>query len=104
MPVLRPPMSAASTPEVRLAVLATQALIRECLGRVLASAGVQIVGESGDSAEFIQLIDQSRPRVAVIDVAGRLEETIALVERLHQLHPDVGILVLADDIGPGVVD
>lgn len=104
MPVLRPLMSGSTTPEIRLAVLASQALIRECLGRVLASAGAQLVGETGDSAEFVQIIDQSRPRVAVIDVSGRFEETIALVERLHQLHPDVGILVLADDIGPGVVD
>ncbi|MBX5481122.1 MAG: response regulator transcription factor [Myxococcaceae bacterium] len=71
---------------------------------MLASAGVQLAGESGDPSELIPHIDQNRPRVALIDVGGRLEESVALVERLHQLHPDVAILVLADDIGPGVVD
>lgn len=97
-------MSGASTSDVRLALLASQALIRECMGRVLTSAGLQVAADSGDPTEFVHLIDQLRPHVALVDVNGRLEEAIALVERLHQLHPDVGILVLADDIGPGVVD
>lgn len=96
-------MSGATT-DIRLALLANQALIRECMGRVLSAAGLQIAAESGDPSDFVHAIDQLRPHVAIVDVNGRLEEAIALVERLHQLHPDVGILVLADDIGPGVVD
>lgn len=97
-------MSVQTHPDARVAILANQALIRDCLGRVLAGAGLPIAAQSGDASEFLHLIDQSRPHAAVLDVAGRIEETIAVVERLHQLHPDVGILVLADDIGPGVVD
>lgn len=97
-------MSGASNGEVRLALLASQALIRECIGRVVLAAGLQIAAESGDPNEFIHRIDQTRPDVAMIDVAGHFDETITLIERLHQLHPDVGILVLADDVGPGVVD
>lgn len=97
-------MSGEPTAEVRLALLANQALVRECFGHVIHGAGFQIAAMSGDGTEFLHLVDQVHPHVAVLDVAGRLEETVALVERLHQLHPDVGSLVLADDIGPGVVD
>ncbi len=98
------PMSGETNPEFRLAILAPQALIRECIGRVVTSAGFDVAAESGDSTEFAHLIDQMRPRVALIDVGGRWEETIALVERIHEIHPDVALLVLADDVGPGVVD
>ena len=97
-------MSGVSNTETRLALLANQALIRECIGRVIQEAGLNVAAQSGDPAEFLHHIDQTRPHVAVVDVAGRLEENVALVERLHQLHPDIGILVLADDIGPGMVD
>lgn len=97
-------MSGVSISEVRVAILAAQALIRDCIGQVVVGAGLHLSGETGDASEFLHLIDQTRPHVAVVDAAGRMEETVALVERLHQLHPDVGILVLADDIGPGVVD
>lgn len=97
-------MSGASLPEFRLALLATQQLVRECIGRVIHQVGLYVVAHTGDGAEFLHHVDQTRPHVAVIDVSGRLEEAIAVVERIHQLHPDVAILVLADDIGPGVVD
>ena len=97
-------MSTEANGEVRVALLVSQALIRECVAQVLLRAGAQVVAASGDGQEFIQFVDQTHPRVAVVDVAGRFEETLALIERLRQLHPDVGVLVLADDIGPGVVD
>lgn len=97
-------MSGETTAEVRVALLASQALVRECIGQVFLASGFQVAAASGDGTDFLLLVDQTHPHVAVLDVAGRLEETVALVERVHQLHPDVGILVLADDIGPGVVD
>jgi two-component system nitrate/nitrite response regulator NarL len=97
-------MNGENHPEVRLAILAPQALIRECIGRVVSSAGFTLVADSGDPSEFGNMIERTRPRVAMLDVGGRWEESIALVERLHELHPDVAILVLADDVGPGVVD
>ena len=104
MRLLPSSMSGASLPEFRLALLASQLLIRECIGRVVHQVGLHVVALTGDAAEFLNLIDQTRPHVAVIEVSGRLDETISVVERLHQLHPDVAVLVLADDIGPGVVD
>ncbi len=97
-------MSGETNPEIRLAILAPQALVRECIARVLSSVGFTIAGESPDPTDFSQVVDECRPRVALIDVGGRWEECIALVERLHELHPDVAQLVLADDVGPGMVD
>lgn len=90
--------------EVRLAFLASQTLIRECLGRVVLGAGIQLAAESGDPNEFLHRVDQTHPHVAMIDVPGHIEEAIAVVERLHQIHPDIGVLLLADDTSPGVVD
>lgn len=104
MRLLPAPMNGENNAEVRLVLLADQALVRECFGQVLHGAGLQIAGLCSDGAQLLSLVDQFRPHVAVLDVAGRLEEILAIVERLHQLHPDVGLLVLADDIGPGVVD
>ncbi len=98
------PVTGANNSEVRLALLAAHALIRESLARVLTTAGLQVVGQCGDTSEFLHIIDQTRPPAAVIDSGGWLEESLAMVERLKQLHPDVSTLVLADDIGPGVVD
>ncbi|MGA9521467.1 MAG: response regulator transcription factor [Myxococcaceae bacterium] len=97
-------MTGTNNSEVRLALLTAHALIRESLARVLTAAGLQVVGQSGDTSEFLHIIDQTRPPAAVIDSGGWLEESLAMVERLKQLHPDVSTLVLADDIGPGVVD
>jgi len=97
-------LSGANNSEIRLALLASQTLVRESLGRVLSAAGLQVVGLSGDAQEFLHVVDQTRPLAAVIDSAGWLEEVLALVERLKQIHPDVATLVMSDDIGPGVVD
>lgn len=87
------------------AVLADDsALFREGTAMVLADAGFTIEGTASNAADLIELVDQYRPDVAVIDIrmppTGTTEGIDAALQ-IRESHPDTGVLLLSAHVVAG---
>lgn len=91
-------MTAADAPALRVAVADDSVLLREGLLRVLAEAGVDVVGSYGDGDALIADLERSRPALIVLDVRMPptfRDEGVRAAIRARQLLPKVGILLLS---------
>ena len=88
-------------------VLADDAvLVREGIARLLASAGIEVVGQAGDPAELEVLLGDLHPDIAIVDVRmppTYTTEGIELAERMVELAPHTAVLVLTQDPQQGHV-
>lgn len=89
------------------AVLADDAvLVREGIARLLAAAGIEVVGQASDPTELEALLVDLHPDIAIVDVRMPptfTTEGIDLAERLVDLAPHTAVLVLTQDPQPGHV-
>jgi DNA-binding NarL/FixJ family response regulator len=83
-------------------VLADDAvLFREALAGALAGAGLDVVGQAGDAAALLELVDAVVPDVAIVDVRmppTRTTEGLEAAVRIREAHPTVGLLILSHDV------
>jgi DNA-binding NarL/FixJ family response regulator len=79
-------------------------LTREGIVRVLAAGGVEVVGEAGDVDGLMRAVATQKPDCAVVDIRmppTNTDEGIVAAQRIRELHPAVGVLVLSQHIEPG---
>jgi DNA-binding NarL/FixJ family response regulator/class 3 adenylate cyclase len=83
---------------VRVVVAEDSTLFREGLVRVLAEAGVEVVGEARNAHELRTFVERERPDVAVVDVRmppTQTDEGTRTAKELKAEQPELGILVLS---------
>ena len=69
-------------------------LLRQALRRAMEDAALVVLGEAGDGAEAVQLVDELRPELVIMDVTMPVLDGIEATRRLHAAHPDLPIVVL----------
>jgi DNA-binding NarL/FixJ family response regulator len=69
-------------------------LLRQALRRAMEDAGLVVLGEAGDGAEAVQLVDELRPELVIMDVTMPVLGGIEATRRLHAAHPELPIVVL----------
>jgi DNA-binding NarL/FixJ family response regulator len=69
-------------------------LLRQALRRAMEDAGLVVLGEAGDGAEAVQLVDELGPELVIMDVTMPVLDGIEATRRLHAAHPDLPIVVL----------
>ncbi|PVG83653.1 response regulator [Nocardioides gansuensis] len=73
----------ASTPGVRRVVIAEdEALIRMDLAEMLAEEGYEVVGQAGDGQRAIELAEELRPDLVILDVKMPVLDGIAAAEHI----------------------
>src|SRR3954447_8266027 len=73
-------------------------LLREGLGRLLESAGVEVVAQTGNADDFLRRARAHRPDVAVVDVQmppTNQDDGLRAALELRQALPETGVLVLS---------
>jgi DNA-binding NarL/FixJ family response regulator len=83
---------------VRVILADDSVLFREGVARVLAAAGLDVVGQAGDADQLLELVPSLVPDVAVIDIKmppSHTTEGLLAALRIRAEHPDVGVLVLS---------
>jgi DNA-binding NarL/FixJ family response regulator len=73
-------------------------LLREGIGRLLAEAGFEIVGQAGDAPDFLRKALAHRPDVAVVDIQmppGHGADGLRAALELRARLPETGVLVLS---------
>lgn len=79
-------------------------LTREGIVRVLADAGVEVVGETDDVDGLMRAVATQKPDCALVDIRmppTHTDEGIVAAQRIRELHPGVGVLVLSQYVEPG---
>ncbi|MFM7225880.1 MAG: response regulator [Actinomycetota bacterium] len=88
------PTSGQATRPVRVLLADDHQLLRQAIRRALEDAGMDIVGEAGDGAEALRLIDRTAPDIVIMDVSMPVLDGIEATRRIHAVAPDLPIVVL----------
>jgi DNA-binding NarL/FixJ family response regulator len=83
---------------MRVVVADDEVLLREGLARLLTETGFEVVGKAGDADELLRAVQQAHPDVAIVDIKmppTHTDEGLVAAERISQLDPTVGVLVLS---------
>jgi DNA-binding NarL/FixJ family response regulator len=80
-------------------VLADDAvLLRDAIAAALGAAGFEVVGQAGDVAGLMALVDAAAPDVAIVDVRmppTHTTEGLEAARAIRRAHPRIAILVLS---------
>jgi len=106
-----PPECAQSqaTRTIRLLLVDDHKIMRQGLARLLSTeVDIQLIGEAGDGQEALELVQQLRPDVIVMDVSMPRMDGIKATRRILQQHPDTRIIGLSmheqDDMAQAMLE
>ena len=80
---------------LRAVIVDDHPVAREGLKAILASAGVEVVGEADDGRTALRLIREALPEVAVVDVALPGLSGIELCRRIRRRLPQVQVVLIS---------
>ena len=83
---------------LRVVVADDSALLRRGLAVLLASEGLDVVGEASEAQGLLDLVATHRPDVAVVDIRmppSYTLEGIRAAEQIRRDHPETGVLLLS---------
>jgi DNA-binding NarL/FixJ family response regulator len=86
---------------VRVAVADDAVILREGLARLLAEAGFDVVGLAADGEALIELVERTRPDVAIVDIRmppTHTDEGLQAAKVIRERWPATGILVLSQHV------
>ena len=87
--------SAQLSPPIRLVLVDDHAIVRTGLRMLFASEpDITIVGEADSGAEALELVQELRPDVIVMDVAMPGMSGIEATRRIKEMEPDAAVLAL----------
>lgn len=87
--------------EISVVLVDDHALFREGLREILESAGdLGIVGEAGDSAAAISLVERTKSDIVLLDVEIPGDEVTETVARIREASPLTRIIILSMYDGP----
>lgn len=100
---------------MRVIVADDSAVIRAGVVRILAGAGMSVVGEARDATQLLDLVEELRPDLAVVDIRmppdgnsglvaaehirDRYESQVAVLVLSQYLEPDYAMRLLGDGTG-----
>jgi DNA-binding NarL/FixJ family response regulator len=86
---------------VRVVIAEDSMLLRAAAARLLAEAGVEVVGEAGDGEELVRKVLAHRPDVAIVDIRmppAQLDEGLRAARLIRARMPEVGLLLLSQHV------
>jgi len=84
--------------DLRVVLAEDDVLLREGLASLLERSGFEVVGQAGDGAQLLALVDAKTPELVVVDIRmppTHTAEGLDAAQRIRQEHPETGILVLS---------
>src|SRR5919201_871320 len=83
---------------MRVVVADDVMLMRAGIARLLADAGVEIVGEASNADQLLRQVAGSQPDVAIVDIRmppTHTDEGLVAAGEIRSRYPNVGVLVLS---------
>ncbi|HJQ04379.1 MAG TPA: response regulator transcription factor [Nocardioides sp.] len=102
-----PEATAVEPDTIRIVIVDDHAMVRQGLRSVLErEADLEVVGEAASSAQTLAVVGAHRPHVVLLDLRlspSSETEGIEVCGRLHQVHPEIAVLVLTTVIDDQLV-
>jgi DNA-binding NarL/FixJ family response regulator len=86
---------------MRVALADDAVILREGLSRLLQEAGFDVVGLAADADALLELVQRTRPDVAIIDIRmppTHTDEGLRAAKVIRQRWPAIGLLVLSQHV------
>jgi serine/threonine-protein kinase PknK len=86
------------TPPVRVVLADDDVLLREGLASLLERSGFEVVGQSANGTELLELVHEQRPDLAIVDIRmppRHATEGLEAARQIRQDSPETAILVLS---------
>jgi len=86
---------------MRVALADDAVILREGLSRLLVEAGFDVVGLAADGDALLELVERTRPDVAIIDIRmppTHTDEGLRAAKVIRERWPEIGILVLSQHV------
>ncbi|MDX6507348.1 MAG: hypothetical protein QOG06_1992 [Gaiellaceae bacterium] len=87
-----------TTGRTRVALADDDVLLREGLASLLERAGFEVIGQCGDGSELIELVQEQRPELAIVDIRmppDHRTEGLEAARVIRESAPETAILVLS---------
>ena len=88
---------------MRVVIADDSLLLREGVSRLLAEAGIEVVGQVGDAEQLLREVADKQPDVAIVDIRmppTHTDEGLRAARELRSRHPRLGVLVLSQYVRP----
>jgi len=88
---------------MRVVVADDVMLIRSGLSRLLAEAGVEVVGEAADANALLRLVASEEPDVAIVDIRmppTLTDEGLVAARQIRERHPSTAVVLLSQHLEP----
>ena len=88
---------------MRVVIADDAALVREGVARLLADAGLDVVGQASEAAALMLLVRDRRPDVAIVDIRmppTNTDEGLVAAQEIRASHPETAVLVLSQHLEP----
>ncbi|WP_028066221.1 response regulator transcription factor [Solirubrobacter soli] len=89
---------------MRVVIADDNLLMREGIAALVRRAGIEVVGEAGDAQALLQVVDERRPEVAIVDVRmppTHTDEGLQAGHAIRAAHPSIGIVILSQTVEAG---
>jgi DNA-binding NarL/FixJ family response regulator len=83
----------AGSPPVTCIVADDHPAVLDAVAKFLERGGIEIVGRAGDGEQALELVEQQRPRVALVDVRMPKVGGIELTRRAKRASPETSVLL-----------
>ena len=86
---------------MRVVVADDAVLLREGLSRLLEGAGFEVVGLAADAEALVELVQRTRPDIAIIDIRmppTHTDEGLRAAKVIRERWPAIGLLVLSQHV------
>jgi DNA-binding NarL/FixJ family response regulator len=86
---------------MRVALADDAVILREGLARLLQEAGFDVVGLAADADALLELVQRTRPDVAIIDIRmppTHTDEGLRAAKAIRERWPEIGLLVLSQHV------
>jgi DNA-binding NarL/FixJ family response regulator len=83
---------------VRVVVADDDVLLREGLASLLDRSGFEVVGQAGDATQLLELVHDTEPDLAIVDIRmppAHTTEGLDAAKQIRRDRPEMGILVLS---------
>jgi DNA-binding NarL/FixJ family response regulator len=88
---------------MRVVVADDVMLVRSGLARLLADAGVEVVGEAADADDLLRLVALDQPDVAIVDIRmppTHTDEGLVAARRIRERYPKTSVVLLSQYLEP----
>jgi DNA-binding NarL/FixJ family response regulator len=86
---------------MRVALADDAMILRDGLARLLEEAGFDVVGLAADAEALLQLVEATKPDVAIIDIRmppTHTDEGLQAAKTIRERWPEIGLLILSQHV------